>query len=48
LSLFALPETAPLRRNGDLHDWGGAGSADTHGAAQVFASSSPSSSAAQH
>jgi MFS family permease len=47
VSLFALPETAPLRRNGDLHDWGG-GAADAQDAAQTFASSSPSSSVAQH
>ncbi|WP_233855813.1 MFS transporter [Paraburkholderia sp. HD33-4] len=45
VSLFALPETAPRRRGGDLHDWGGGASAtDTaHDKAAAFASSSQSS-----
>ena len=47
VSLFALPETAPLRRGGDLHDWGGGEPVEAHTAAQPIASSS-SSSFARH
>ncbi|MGF6448518.1 MFS transporter [Paraburkholderia youngii] len=48
VSLFALPETAPRRRGGDLHDWGGATVADTaHDTAAAFATSSQSSSLAR-
>ncbi|CAE6758855.1 MFS transporter [Paraburkholderia haematera] len=46
-SLFALPETAPRRRGGDLHDWSGGEPVEGRTPAQAFPSSS-SSSVAQH